>query len=214
MTNARVQAARIELEANGIAAGSAVFDVSSTTSVASAFADCADLQGPIDILVNNAGIQRRGPLENFDPETFETVIDTNLTSAFRVAQKAATGMIARRRGSIVNICSVQSSLARPSIAAYTAAKGGLAMLTKAMATEWGKYGIRVNGLAPGYFDTELNRALVTNAEFSTWIEAHTPLGRWGRIEELRGPALFLCSDAASFVSGHILYVDGGITSCL
>ncbi len=123
-------------------------------------------------------------------------------------------MIPRGKGSIINICSVQSELARPGITPYTASKGALKMLTKGMAGEWGKYGIRVNGIGPGYFRTELNAALVANEDFSQWLTVRTPLGRWGDVEELAGAAIFLASDAASFVTGHILYVDGGITSVL
>jgi gluconate 5-dehydrogenase len=123
-------------------------------------------------------------------------------------------MIPRKRGSIINICSVNSELARPTIAPYTATKGGLKMLTKGMAVDWGRHGIRVNGIGPGYFKTELNKPLYTNPEFSAWLEARTPLGRWGNVEELVGAAVFLASDAASFVTGHILYVDGGVTAAL
>jgi gluconate 5-dehydrogenase len=123
-------------------------------------------------------------------------------------------MIPRRRGAIVNVASVQSELARPGIAPYAASKGGVKMLTKGMAADWGRHGIRVNGLAPGYFRTELNAALIANPEFSAWLTGRTPLGRWGEVDELVGAAVFLASDAASFVTGHILYVDGGVTSVL
>lgn len=210
----RVDQARDILQRAGIDTGAALFDVSSNSAVDTAFAEVAELAEPIDILINNAGIQQRGELIDFDPIDFETIVSTNLVSAHRVARHVVRGMIGRGQGSIVNVCSVQSKLARPSIAPYAAAKAGLAMLTKAMATEWGQHNIRVNGLAPGYFDTELNKALVTDPAFSHWIAGRTPLGRWGRLDELRGPALFLCSEASSFVTGHILYVDGGITSCL
>ncbi|YCI05368.1 SDR family oxidoreductase [Ensifer sp. D2-11] len=161
-----------------------------------------------------AGIQHRTPLHEFPEDAFRRVIETNLTSAFLVGQAVVQGMIERREGTIINICSVQSELARPSIAPYAASKGGLKMLTKGMALDWGRYGIRVNGLAPGYFKTELNSALVSDEKFSTWLEQRTPLGRWGDTGELAGAAVFLASAASSFVTGHILYVDGGITSCL
>jgi gluconate 5-dehydrogenase len=123
-------------------------------------------------------------------------------------------MIARRRGVIINICSVQSELGRPGIAPYTASKGAVKMLTKGMAIDWGQYGIRVNGIGPGYFDTELNKALVADPAFSGWLTNRTPLGRWGKVEELVGAAIFLASDAGSFVTGHVLYVDGGVTARL
>jgi len=123
-------------------------------------------------------------------------------------------MIKRRRGRIINVCSVQSELGRPNIAPYTASKGAVKMLTKGMAIDWGKYGINVNGLGPGYFKTELTQALVRDQQFSAWLTARTPSGRWGEVHELAGAAIFLAADASSFVNGHILYVDGGITAGL
>ncbi|HMA13313.1 MAG TPA: SDR family oxidoreductase, partial [Kiloniellaceae bacterium] len=170
--------------------------------------------GAIDILVNNAGMQHRGPLEDFDPANFQRLMETNVTTVFNVGQAVARHMIKRGRGRIVNVCSVQSMLARPGIAPYTASKGAVANLTKGMATDWAKHGLQVNGLAPGYFETELNAALVADPEFSAWLKKRTPAGRWGKVEELVGAAIFLSSDAASFVNGHILYVDGGITASL
>ena len=170
--------------------------------------------GPIDILVNNAGMQFRTPLEDFPEEAWHKLLATNVTSVFAVGQAVARKMIPRRRGRIVNVCSVQSELARPGIAPYTATKGAVKMLTKGMATDWGKYNIQVNGLAPGYFKTELTSALVADPTFSAWLATRTPAGRWGDVEELVGAAVFLASDAASFVNGHILYVDGGITASL
>ena len=170
--------------------------------------------GPIDILVNNAGIQRRGALEDYPEETWRELMHANLDSVFYVGQAVARRMIPRRRGSIVNVGSVQSELARIGIAPYTASKGGVKMLTKGMATDWGQYGLRVNAIAPGYFKTELNKALVEDEKFSAWLAARTPMRRWGDVDELVGAAIFLASDASSFVNGHILYVDGGITACL
>jgi gluconate 5-dehydrogenase len=170
--------------------------------------------GPIDILVNNAGMQRRGPLEDFAEETWRELMRANVDSVFLVAQAVARAMIPRKRGRIVNICSVQSELGRAGIAPYTASKGAVKMLTKGMAIDWGKYGIRVNGLGPGYFRTELNKALVEDEKFSSWLGARTPLGRWGEVDELVGAAIFLASDASSFVNGHILYVDGGVTASI
>lgn len=171
-------------------------------------------QGPIDVLVNNAGMQFRTPLEDYPAETFRTLMRTNVESVFNVGQAVARHMIARGRGKMVNICSVQTAMARPGIAPYTASKGAVANLTKGMCTDWAKHGLQINGIAPGYFKTELNRALVEDAEFTAWLEKRTPTGRWGDVEELVGACIFLCSPASSFVNGHILYVDGGITACL
>ena len=190
------------------------FDVTAPKQVASAIDRIEGEIGPIEILVNNAGIQRRASLETFEEETWRELMSTNLDSVFYVAKAVANHMIPRKSGSMINICSVQSELGRPSIAPYAASKGGLKMLTKGMAIDWGQHGIRVNGLGPGYFATELNKALVADEKFSDWLCDRTPLGRWGKVEELTGAAVFLASDAASFVTGHVLYVDGGVTSRL
>jgi gluconate 5-dehydrogenase len=199
--------------AGGEAHGAA-FDVTDSAAVNVGVARIEAEIGPIDILFNNAGIQRRMPLEEFPEETWRELMKTNLDSVFFVGQTVARAMIPRQRGRIVNICSVQSELGRPGIAPYTASKGAVKMLTKGMAIDWGKHGIRVNGLGPGYFRTPLNKALVEDEKFSTWLAGRTPLGRWGDVEELVGAAIFLASDASSFVNGHILYVDGGITASI
>jgi gluconate 5-dehydrogenase len=170
--------------------------------------------GAIDILVNNAGMQFRAPLEDFPADAFERLLRTNISSVFNVGQAVARHMIKRGAGKIINIASVQTALARPSIAPYTATKGAVGNLTKGMATDWAKYGLQCNAIAPGYFDTPLNAALVADADFSAWLEKRTPAGRWGRVEELVGACIFLASDASSFVNGHVLYVDGGITASL
>ncbi|MGY3449668.1 SDR family oxidoreductase [Bradyrhizobium sp. USDA 4353] len=170
--------------------------------------------GPIDILVNNAGMQHRAPLEDFPEEAFQRLLQTNIASVFNVGQACARHMIARRAGKIINIASVQTSLARPSIAPYTATKGAVGNLTKGMATDWARHGLQVNAIAPGYFDTPLNAALVADSAFSAWLEKRTPAGRWGKVEELVGACIFLASAASSFVNGHVLYVDGGITASL
>ena len=170
--------------------------------------------GPIDILVNNAGMQHRAPLEDFPAEAFERLLRTNISSVFNVGQAVARHMIARGAGKIINICSVQTALARPGIAPYTATKGAVGNLTKGMATDWARYGLQCNAIAPGYFDTPLNAALVADSVFSAWLEKRTPAGRWGKVEELVGACIFLASPASSFVNGHILYVDGGITASL
>jgi gluconate 5-dehydrogenase len=164
--------------------------------------------------VNNAGIQHRAPFVEFPAEKFDAIMRSNVYAPFFVAQAVARGMTARARGSIINICSVQSELGRPSIVPYTASKGAMKMMTKAMAAELGASSLRVNGLAPGYFRTDLNEALTKNPAFSEWLVGRTPLGRWGETDELVGAAIFLASDASSFVTGQIIYVDGGITSAV
>ena len=169
---------------------------------------------PIDILINNAGMQFRTPLEDFPPEKFEQLLKTNVSSVFNVSQVVVKYMIKRGEGKIINIASVQTSLARPGIAPYTATKGAVGNITKGMATDWAKYGIQCNAIAPGYFDTPLNAALVSDKDFTSWLENRTPAGRWGKVEELVGASIFLSSDASNFVNGHTLYVDGGITASL
>lgn len=203
-------------EAASRIAGSATlaFDVTSHDEVRAAI-DAFEASGrPIDILVNNAGMQHRGPLEDFPADAFERLLQTNIASVFHVGQAVARHMIARRRGKIINIASVQTALARPSIAPYTATKGAVGNLTKGMATDWARHGLNCNAIAPGYFDTPLNAALVADPAFSAWLEKRTPAGRWGNVEELQGACIFLASDASSFVNGHVLYVDGGITASL
>jgi len=168
----------------------------------------------IDILINNAGMQHRSPLDEFDPAAFELLLQTNIASVFHVSKAAGNHMIARGAGKIINIASVQTALARPSIAPYTATKGAVGNLTKGMATDWAKHGLQCNAIAPGYFDTPLNAALVADEKFSEWLKNRTPAGRWGNVEELVGACVFLSSAASSFVNGHTLYVDGGITASL
>ena len=206
--------AAARLRAEGHEVHELPFDVTDHEAARAAVDGFEKGQGPIDILVNNAGMQHRTPLEEFPPEMFDRLLQTNIASVFHVGQAVARHMIARGRGKIINIASVQSLLARPGIAPYTATKGAVANLTKGMATDWAPNGLNCNAIAPGYFDTPLNAALVANPEFSAWLEKRTPAGRWGRVEELIGACVFLASDAASFVNGHTLYVDGGITACL
>jgi gluconate 5-dehydrogenase len=210
----KVQTACSVLSDAGLRAHAAPFDVTDPAAVETAIELIETTIGPIDILVNNAGIQRRMPLDEFPAETWRELMSTNLDSVFYVAKAVARRMIPRRSGAVVNICSVQSELGRPNIAPYTASKGAVKMLTKGMAIDWGKHGIRVNGLGPGYFRTELNKALVADEKFSAWLSGRTPLGRWGEVEELVGACVFLVSPAASFVTGHVLYVDGGVTATL
>ena len=191
-----------------------VFDATDHAAVRSAVDRFEADVGPIDILVNNAGMQHRAPLEEFPPDAFARLLQTNIATVFNVGQAVARHMIGRGAGKIINIASVQTALARPGIAPYTATKGAVGNLTKGMATDWAKYGLQCNAIAPGYFDTPLNAALVADPTFTAWLERRTPAGRWGRVEELVGACVFLASDASSFVNGHVLYVDGGITASL
>ena len=202
------------LRADGVKVYPAAFDVTDGAAGAAAVARAEAEFGVIDILVNNAGIQRRAPLAEMTEEQWRSVIDTNLTSAFLVSRAVAPRMIARGRGKIINICSVMSEVSRPTIANYAAAKGGLKMLTRAMAVEWAKHGLQTNGIAPGYFVTELNQPLVENVDFNKWICGRTPAGRWGQPHELAGAAVFLASTASDFVNGQVLYVDGGLLASL
>jgi gluconate 5-dehydrogenase len=198
----------------GIKAHGAAFDVTDAGQIQQQIARIEGEIGPVEILFNNAGIQIRKPLEHFDEADWRRIFDVNLTGAFLVAKAVAQGMIARRSGKIINICSIQSELARPTIAPYSATKGGLKMLTKGMATDWGKYNIQVNGLAPGYFVTEMTQPLVDDEKFDAWLRGRTPANRWGEPEELVGAAVFLASKASSYINGHILYVDGGMLACV
>jgi len=192
----------------------AAFDVTDAPATQAAIGRIEEETAPIDILVNNAGMQFRSPLEDFPLDRWHQLLETNITSVFVTGQAVARHMIPRGRGKIINIGSVQSELARPSIAPYTATKGAVRNLTRGMATDWGPHGLQINAIAPGYFKTPLNQALVDNPEFSAWLEKRTPARRWGNVEELVGAAVFLASDASSFVNGHTLYVDGGITASL
>ena len=188
------------------------FDVTDEAAISSASAQCESSVGPIDILVDNAGMQLRAPLTEISLENWRSVIDTDLTSAFLVGRTVARRMIPRGHGKIINICSVQSELARPGIAAYTAAKGGLRNLTRAMAAEWSSAGLQVNGLAPGYILTKMTQPLADDPEFDAWVLNRTPARRWGRAEDLAGTAVWLASPASDFVTGQVIYVDGGMTS--
>jgi gluconate 5-dehydrogenase len=210
----RLEAAAERLRGEGASVRTLAFDATDHAAVRAAVDGFEAETGAIDILVNNAGMQHRTPLEDFDPEIFERLMRTNVSTVFNVGQAVARHMIGRGAGKIVNICSVQTALARPGIAPYTASKGAVANLTKGMAADWAKHGIQVNGLAPGYFKTELTSALVADEAFTAWLSQRTPAGRWGDVEELVGACVFLAAPASSFVNGHILFVDGGMSACV
>ena len=202
------------LRGKGYLAQAAPFDVTDGAAAAQMVDRVEAESGPIDILVNNAGMQFRAPLEDFPAEKWDELLRTNVSSVFHVSRAVARHMIGRGRGKIINIASVQSELARPGIAPYTATKGAVRNLTRGMCADWARYGLQVNAIAPGYFKTPLNAALAADPEFNAWLEKRTPAGRWGETGELVGAAVFLASDASSFVNGQTLYVDGGITASL
>lgn len=202
------------LRAEGLTVHERAFDVTQADAVQPAIEAIERELGPIEILVNNAGMTRRSPLQDFPHADWHQIMQTNVDSAFIVGQAVARPMIARGRGRIVNICSVQSELGRPGIAPYMASKGALKMLTKAMCVDWARHNIQANGLGPGYFRTEMTQPLVDNVEFTRWLQNRTPSGRWGEVHELAGAAVFLASSAADFVNGQMLYVDGGMSASL
>jgi gluconate 5-dehydrogenase len=192
----------------------AVFDITDRDAIGSAVEAAVAAHGMIDILVNNAGIQRRGPLVDFPQKEWDEVIATNLTAPFVVSQAVLPAMIAKKRGKIIHIASLMSELARPTVVPYTAAKGGVRQLTRGMAVELAPHGIQVNAIAPGYFATEMNRALIDNAEFNAWVCKRTPAGRWGQPDELAGLAVFLASGASDYMTGQMLVMDGGMSVAL
>lgn len=202
------------LRADAIDADGCPFDTRDVRAANAAIGAAEQSIGPIDILVNNAGMTRRGPMVELEPSDWQEVIDTDLTAPFLVARRVAPGMIKRGRGKIINTCSLMSERARYGTAAYAAAKGGLRLLTRAMAVEWGPHGVQCNGIGPGYFTTEMTQPLKADPQFDAWVRERTPAGRWGDPVELVGPAVFLASDASSYVNGHVLYVDGGFLSLL
>jgi gluconate 5-dehydrogenase len=198
----------------GRRASTCVFDVTDGDAVRAGIAAIEREHGRLDILVNNAGIQRRNPLVDFKRQDWDDVIATNLTAPYLVAQAALPGMIARKSGKIVNIASLMSELARPTVVPYTAAKGGVRQLTRGMAVELAPHNIQVNAISPGYFATEMNRALIDNAEFNAWVCKRTPAGRWGEPPEIAGLAVFLCSAAANYITGQLITIDGGMSVSL
>ena len=210
----RLDASAAALRERGHQVDAFAFDVCDETAVVAAF-NSFDAQGiEVDILDNNAGVQFRKPMVELATEDWRRVIETNLTSAFVVAREAARRMIPRGRGKVINIGSLTSELARATVAPYTVAKGGIKMLTRAMTAEWARHNIQANAIGPGYMLTDMNQALIDDPSFDAWVKGRTPAGRWGKPEELIGTAVFLASDASNYVSGQIIYVDGGMISVL
>ncbi len=206
--------AAADLRATGGNVETCSFDVTDGAAVALAIDGLEASAGPIDILVNNAGIQRRGALDQFKDEDWHALIAANLNSVYYVSKAVARHMIPRGRGKIINIGSVQCELARPGIAPYTATKGAVRNLTRGMCADWARHGLQINAIGPGYFDTPLNKALVEDAVFDEWLRKRTPAGRWGKLEDLHGAAVFLASSASDFVNGQVLFVDGGIVAVI
>jgi gluconate 5-dehydrogenase len=216
--NGRKQAALDEavhkLREQKLKVSTAAFDVTDREAIAKGVAKIAGEHGAIDILFNNAGIQRRGPFAEFPQEQWDEIIATNLTAPFVMSQAVLPGMIAKKGGKIVHIASLMSELARPTVVPYIAAKGGVRQLTRGMAVELAPHGIQVNAIAPGYFATEMNRALIDNAEFNAWVCKRTPAGRWGHPDELAGLGIFLASGASSYITGQMFAIDGGMSVAL
>jgi gluconate 5-dehydrogenase len=209
---AKLDAAAAELVAAGHAVSVNAFDVTNETAVTAGMAEIERTQGPVDILVNNAAVNNRKPFDQYTLAEWRALQDANFDGPFLVARAVVPGMKARRHGKIINICSLASDIGRPNIVAYAASKGGLKMMTRALAVELAPHNVQVNGIAPGFFKTEMNTALIDNAEFSAWVEQRTPAGRWGDPQEIAGAAVFLASAAANYVTGHLLYVDGGFSA--
>jgi len=199
-------------ETAGVETESIVFDVTDAAAVDAGIAHVESVIGTPDILLNNAGVQRRAPISAFTDEDWHTLVQTNLSSVFHLSRRVSAGMMARGSGKIIQIGSVQSQLARPSIAAYSATKGAIAMFTKGLCADLAPHGIQANAIAPGYIATELTRPLVEDEAFSTWVRGRTPAGRWGDTRDLVGAAVFLASTASDFVNGQTLFVDGGMTA--
>jgi gluconate 5-dehydrogenase len=207
----KLDAAASALRAEGFTASTAPFDVTQDEAVAEAIAAIERDRGPLDIVVNNAAVNQRAALEAFSTEAWRTLLAANLDGPFFVARSVIPGMRARRRGKIINICSLASEIGRPNIVPYATSKGGLQMLTRALAVELAPHNVQVNGIAPGFFKTDMNAPLIANAEFSAWVAKRTPAGRWGEPPEIAGAAVFLASGAADYVTGHVLFVDGGFS---
>jgi gluconate 5-dehydrogenase len=211
---AGVAAAVADLRSAGFNADGVAFDVTDEAAIVAAFERFDKAGTAIDILLNNAGIQFRKPMLELATANWRRVVETNLTSAFVIGREAAKRMVARGAGKIVNIGSLMSECARATVAPYTVSKGGIKMLTRAMAAEWAASGIQANAIGPGYMVTEMNKALIDNPDFDAWVKGRTPSKRWGKPDELVGAAVFLSSPASNYVNGQIIYVDGGMLSVL
>lgn len=210
----KLDAAVIHMQSFGIKTFGRVFDVTDSQQINKTFDEMESTIGSVDILVNNAGVQQRMPMDEMTDKAWQQVININLSGAFYVSRRAVGTMKQKNQGKIINICSLMSEVHRFSIANYSAAKGGLKMLTRAMAVEFAEFNIQANGIGPGYFKTELTKPLFEDHKFNTWICSRTPAGRWGNPEELTGTAVFLSSKASSFINGQIIYIDGGILAGL
>ncbi len=211
---AKLDAAAAALGGDGVAVETAAFDVSDPDAVRAGVAAVQARVGPIDILVNNAGVQHRAAITEVDDADWRRILATNLDAPFYMARAVIPAMQERRSGKIINVASIMARIARPTIVPYEVSKGGIAMLTRGLAVELAPHDIQVNAIAPGYFKSELTAALVADAAFSAWLERRTPAGRWGELHELAGAAVFLASPASRFVTGQVLYVDGGVTAAM
>jgi len=218
VVNGRNEAALVDATArlarDGYAVDGAPFDVTDARAIREGVAAIAKRTGPVDILVNNAGIQRRHRLVDFPQHDWDDIIATNLTAPHLVSQAVLPAMMERRRGKIIHIASLMAEFARPTVVPYIAAKGGVRQLTRGMAVELAPHGIQVNAIAPGYFATEMNRALLDDAKFDAWVKTRTPAGRWGQPDEIAGLAVFLASSAADYVTGQMILIDGGMSVAL
>ena len=213
-SGAKLETAAAALRGDGFAVETAAFDVADSAAVGAGMAELATRVGAVDILVNNAGIQHRAPIEDFSDADWRRLMATNLDAPFYLARAVIPAMKKKGAGKIINIASLASTLARPTTVPYQTSKGGIAMFTRGLAVELAPHGIQVNAIAPGFFRTEMNTALTTNAEFTAWVEKRTPAGRWAEPSELAGAAVFLASSSAGYVTGQILYVDGGFTASM